>query len=169
MAFIFFAPRAAPAARLLDVYIEKDGEVVAHMYYDDGGTADAATVWRYLAQAPIMVDEDVTKIEPEEGRPLSAKLSGRLSLRIQHAGRGIAKTDLSSLLLRRDDAQTQAWYLADEEVERTALLAGLGPPTSKEEILQGYLVMIATCVLVLLACIIATFLLLRGPPAREAE
>jgi hypothetical protein len=45
----------ASAARLLQVYIEKDGEVVAHTYYGDNGRVDTATIWRYLATPPIMV------------------------------------------------------------------------------------------------------------------
>ena len=53
------------AARLLQVYIEQDGKLVAHTYYDDNGRADAATIWRYLATPPIMVDEDITGIEPD--------------------------------------------------------------------------------------------------------
>ena len=81
-AVLVVTPPAA-AARLLQVYIEQDGKVVAHTYYDDGGRADAATVWRYLATPPIMVDEDVTAIE-EEQPALEANLTGDLVIRIQH-------------------------------------------------------------------------------------
>lgn len=73
-AVLLLTPPAA-AARLLQVYIEQDGKVVAHTYYDDGGRADATTVWRYLATPPIMVDDDVTAIEVDDP-PLEAKLAG---------------------------------------------------------------------------------------------
>ncbi len=118
----------AAAARLLQVHIEQDGKVVVHTYYDDGGRADAATVWRYLATPPIMVDDDVTAIEV--GHPtLEANLTGDLVIRFQHTDSVIAQARLSTLTLQRTDKQTQAWFLPDSEVERTAAAAGLGAPS----------------------------------------
>lgn len=58
------------AARLLDVYVELDGETIAHTFYDDSGREDAATVWRYLGEPKSQRDSDcrtgsmTTKLAP---------------------------------------------------------------------------------------------------------
>ena len=165
------AARPASAARLLQVYIEQDGEVVAHTYYEDGGRADAATVWRYLAKPPIMVDEDNTKLEPSgDDQPLAITLNGKLVIKIQHTNNVMTQGEFTSLSLRRDDFQTQAWYLPEAEVERTAGVIGLGPPTSFDrKLLNGYLATIGTCILILLICIATTFVLLKGPTASQTN
>ena len=75
---VLFVVQPALAARLLQVYIEQDGNVVVHTYYDDGGRADAATVWRYLENSPIMVDDDATDVEADSTNPLEALLEGDL-------------------------------------------------------------------------------------------
>lgn len=123
---LFNSPAAA--ARLLDVYIEQSGKVVAHTYYDDNGRADAATVWRYLARPPLMVDDDVTAIEVDQPT-LEASLTGDMVIRFEHADRLVAQARLSTLKLQRTDEQTQAWFLSGSEVERTAAAAGLGAPS----------------------------------------
>jgi len=119
----------ASAARLLDVFVELDGNVVVHAFYDDGGRADAATVWRYLEDPPIMVDDDVTAVQADPTDSLRATLRGELLLTIQHKTRVIAQARLFTLTLRRADEQTQKWSLPEAEVERTARAAGLGPPS----------------------------------------
>ena len=157
--------RPAAAARLLDVYIEQDGKIVVHTYYDDGGRADASTVWRYLKTPPIMVDDDVTNLAVAAEDPLNVKLTGDLEIRIQHSDAIIARTRLSSLLLRREDQQTQAWFLSESEVERTAFIAGLGPASGAAGVgsLDEHLLTIAVCLLILVSCVLITFFLLRGP------
>lgn len=163
LGFVLLTVRPASAARLLDVYIEQDGNVVAHTYYDDGGRADAATVWRYLAEPPIMVEDEVTSIVPTEEDPLIAVLSGDLVIKIQHVDRVIAEAPLSSLRLQRESEQTVAWFLPHTEVERTAFMAGLDPPAPPAEVRDSYLLTVGTCLLILFGCIVLTFLLLRGP------
>jgi hypothetical protein len=121
--------RPVSAARLLDVYIELDGNVVAHTFYDDGGRAKAARVWRYLKDPPIMVDDDATAVQADPDNPLRATLRGELLVKIQHKTRVIAQARLSTLELCRADEQTQEWFLPKAEVERTASAAGLGPPS----------------------------------------
>ncbi len=118
--------RPAWGARLLQVYVERDGTVVSCSYYEDDGRADEATVWRYLQRQPIMVDDGVTNIETDADNPLEAQLKGDLLLRIQHVERIIAQARLSTLTLCREHQQTQAWFLPVAEVERTAAVAGLG-------------------------------------------
>jgi hypothetical protein len=111
------------------VYIEQDGAVVIHSYYQDDGLADAATVWRYLQRPPLMVDDDAMAVETNAASPLEAELTGEdLAIRIQHAHRIIAEARLSTLSLRRVDEQTRRWFLPAAEVERTAAIAGLGMP-----------------------------------------
>jgi hypothetical protein len=112
------------------VYIESDGIVIAHTFYDDGGRADAATVWRYLKDPPIMVDDDATAIQADPDNPLQATLDGDLLIRIQHKTRVIAQARLCTLILRRVDEQTQRWFLPTAEVERTAVAAGVGRPSA---------------------------------------
>ena len=166
---VLFSFHPASAARLLDVYIEQDGMLIVHSYYEDGGRADAATVWRYLADPPIMVDDDVAALDVEGEDPLNMKLTGDLEIRIQHGDGTIARTRLSSLMLRRESPQTQAWFLSESEVERTAFVAGLGSATTLPAgLLDGYLVTITAAVLILLACMLMTFFLLRGPKTRTA-
>jgi hypothetical protein len=75
-----FSVQSAFAARLLDVYIERDGNVIVHTYYDDGGRADAATVWRYLGDPPIMVEDEATHIAADASRPLELALEGDILL-----------------------------------------------------------------------------------------
>ena len=123
-----FTP-SARAARLLNVYFEVDGEVVAHTYYDDGGRADAATVWRYLGRPPIMVDHETIRVEADANSPFYAKLEGDVRVRVQHVERIIAQVRVSGLTLYRQDQRTQQWFLPVSEVERTAGIAGLGPPS----------------------------------------
>jgi hypothetical protein len=98
------------------VYIEQDGKLVAHTYYDDNGLANAATVWRYLATPPIMVGEDITEIEPE-GPALEAKLTGELVIRFQHVDRVIAEARMSTLTLQRN---THCRTTSLEEAELTS-------------------------------------------------
>ncbi len=118
-------------ARLLQVYVERDGIVVAHSYYEDDGRADAASVWHYLQHPPIMVDNGVAGIEADAEQRLEAHLEGDLLLRIQHVERIIAQARLSTLTLCREHEQSRAWFLPVAEVERTAAAAGLGPPAKR--------------------------------------
>ena len=98
---VLFLCQAATAARLLQVYIEQDGAVVIHSYYQDGGLADAATVWRYLQRPPIMVDDDAMAVKANAASLLKAELAGDVTMRIQHVNRIIAQARLSTLALRR--------------------------------------------------------------------
>ncbi len=169
LAFVLGALRPASAARLLDVYVEQDGKVVLHTYYEDGGRADAATVWRYLSKPPIMVDEDSTSLEASSEQPLRLNLKGKLELRIEHAKRVIVRTELSELELRRANQQTPEWFLSEAEVERTAFIAGLGPPGPPvTQFFDGYVAAIAASLLILFACVVLTVLLLRGPKTSDS-
>jgi len=152
------------AARLLQVYIEQDGKVIAHSYDDGNGRADAATIWRYLAAPPIMVDEDIAAFEPDR-RSLEANLSGELVVRFQHADRVIAQARLSTLTLQRTDARTQAWFLPDSEVERTAGVAGLGAPSGLT-LSSGKVTIVVVAVLMLGAIAAVAFLILRRARGR---
>jgi len=118
------------AARLLQVRVECDGQLVLHTYYDDAGRADAATVWRYLGRQPIMVEEETSSVEPDAEAPLRATLDGDILVKLSHADRVLAEAELSRLTLIRPDAQSTMWFLPEQEVERTAPIAGLGPPAA---------------------------------------
>lgn len=118
------------AARLLNVTFVQDGRVVARTYYSDNGRADAASVWRYLERTPIMVDTDIEALAAETDEPLRASLGGAVQIQFRHAGRVLAEAQVRSLILQRDDATSQNWYLSPAEVERTAAAARLGAPAA---------------------------------------
>jgi hypothetical protein len=128
LSLVLFLIQPAWAARLLEVFVEHDGKVVSHTYYQDDGLADAATVWQYLNSQPIMVDDDVAAIEALADNRLAAVLEGHVVIRFQHSDRLIAQAHLSTLTLRRADDRSQAWFLPVAEVERSAQAAALGPP-----------------------------------------
>jgi hypothetical protein len=167
-----FAQRTS-AARLLDVYVELDGKVVVHTYYDDGGRANAASVWRYLKDPPIMVDGDATAVQANPDNPLRASLRGELLLKIQHKTRVIAQSRLSTVELCRADEQTQQWFLPEAEVERTASAARLDPPSMS----PGNMVrfdrlpaMVGLFVLILIGVLVAVvFLVPRRSRAQRRE
>jgi WD40 repeat protein len=163
----------AAAARLLNVYIELDGNVIAHTFYDDGGRADATAVWRYLKDPPIMVDDDATAVRADPSNPLQATLEGNLLVRIQHKTRVIAQARLSTLMLRRADEQTQEWFLPMAEVERTAGAAGLGRPSApprEVKLSVGLPAMVAIFTLIFFGVLVAiAFLFPRRPRAPSPE
>ncbi len=173
LGIVLFFAQPASAARLLRVYIELDGNVIAVTLYDDGGRADAARVWRYLKDPPIMVDEDATTVQADPKSPLQATLEGDLVVRIQHKTRIIAKARVSTLILCRESEQTQEWFLPAAEVERTASAAGLGPPsTPLTEVplsvgLPAILVLFTIVLVGVLAAI--AFLFLRRPRVQNPK
>jgi hypothetical protein len=168
-----FFTQPASAARLLKVYIELDGNVIVHTFYEDGGRADAARVWRYLRDPPIMVDDDVTAVQADPNNPLQATLEGDLLVRIQHKTGIIAQARLSTLVLCREAEWTQQWFLPVVEVERTAGAAGLGPPSApwREVMLSaGLPAMVAIFTLILFGVLVVIALfLLRRPRAQRRE
>lgn len=144
--------QASMAARLLDAYIEKNGDIVAHFYYQDTGREDAATVWRYLGEHPIMVDEKVI-LMPDADTPLSVTLIGNLTVRLQHTDSVLASGNFSKLTFVRPDASGQDWHMIAGEVERTAGIAGLGPSTGRK--VDGMVVMAGVGLLVVVVVIAA--------------
>ena len=155
------------------MYIELDGNVIAHTLYDDGGRADAARVWRYLKDPPIMVDENATTVQADPKSPLQATLEGDLLVRIQHKTRIIAKARVSTLILCRESEQTQEWFLPVAEVERTAGAAGLGLPSTplrKMPLSVGLPAILAILTMILVGFLAAiAFLFPRRPRAQSPE
>ena len=120
---------SASAARLIHVRFESARRLLLETYYQDGGLADAATVWRYLGRKPIMVAESPL-IVATTADPTRADLSGEVTISVQHASRLIARAKVSGLTLTRGDPQDLQWFLPGAEVERTARAAGLGQAVS---------------------------------------
>jgi hypothetical protein len=167
-----FFTQPAWAARLLKVYIELDGNVIAHTFYDDNGRADAARVWRYLQNPPIMVDDDVTAVQADPDNPLQATLEGDLLVRIQHKTGIIAQVRLSTLVLCREDEGTQQWFLPVVEVERTAGAAGLGPPPRpwrRVALPAGLAPIAALLALILVGVLVAMAVFFPRRPGRETR
>jgi len=166
-----FRCESAAAARLLQVHVECDGQLVLHTYYDDGGRADAATVWRYLGRQPIMVEEETATVDPDAESPLQATLEGDILIKFSHVDRVLAQAELSRLALIRLDDQSSMWFLSEQEVERTATIAGLGPPSTIPEIdffaisiLVGFALL---AVLFLVIVIVVVSLVRRARTPRE--
>jgi hypothetical protein len=122
---LLLSSESASAARLISVQFESAGRLLLEAYYQDGGLADATTVWRYLGRKPIMVGESPLVVA-DIADPTRADLSGDVTISVQHAGRLIARAKVSGLTLRRVDPQNLQWFLPGAEVERTARAAGLG-------------------------------------------
>jgi len=162
-----FRCESAAAARLLQVHVECDGQLVLHTYYDDGGRADAATVWRYLGRRPIMVEEETVTVEPDAQNPLRATLDGDIHVRFSHVDRVLAQTELSQLTLMRSDDQSDMWFLAEQEVERTAAIAGLGPPSAVPEI--GFLAVFVIVGFALLALVLVVVAIVVAYLARSGR
>jgi len=121
--------KSASAARLINVTFERDGRVLLKTSYEDGGLADAATVWRYLGRKPIMVAESPLVLA-NTADPMRADLGGEVTVSVLHASRLIARAKVSGLTLVRGDPSNPEWFLPGDEVERTARVAGLGPAAS---------------------------------------
>ena len=120
---------SASAARLIHVRFESARRLLLETFYQDGGLADAATVWRYLGRKPIMVAESPLVVA-NTADPVRADLSGDVTISVQHASRLIARAKVSGLTLTRGDPQNPQWFLPGAEVERTARAAGLGQAVS---------------------------------------
>ena len=82
--------KSAFAASLIDVTFERDGRVILGTYNQDGGSADAATVWRHLGRKPIMVAESPLVLA-NTADPMRADLGGDVTVSVRHAGRLIAR------------------------------------------------------------------------------
>jgi hypothetical protein len=111
----------------LAVRVYDGDQVILHTYYQDYGTEKPAIVWRYLEQKPIGVAEEDTSIEADEDNPLRATLKGTLRVTIGHTTQVLAEASVTELSLTRESADDQLWFLPENEVERTAALAGLPP------------------------------------------
>jgi hypothetical protein len=161
---LVFAAQPAFAARLLHVVISHDGATVVRNFYDDNGTADAATVWRYLQRPPERVDGDAVAVAADPADPLAANLTGDITVSVLHGGRVVAQASLSALSLRRDDARSLAWRLPAAEVERTAAIAGLGKP-SRPPIGGGLMppTATATAIAIVMAALTVLLWLVRRP------
>ena len=118
---------AVRAARLLEARVHADDRLVLHTYYEDRGTEDAVTVWRYLQRKPIMAAREDTALQTDPGHPLRATLKGNVRLTIRHGDRALAEVKVSELTLIRAGEHDDQWFLPPEEVERTATAAGLPP------------------------------------------
>jgi hypothetical protein len=126
---LLLSEKSAFAARLLTVTFERDGQAILITSYEDGGRADAATVWRYLGRKPIMV-EPSPRVGANTADPMRADLDGDVIVIVEHASRLIARAKVRGLALVRGDPAKAEWFLPAAEVERTARAAGLGPAVS---------------------------------------
>jgi hypothetical protein len=117
----------ADGARLIGVEIEHQGKSVLTTYYSDNGYPPREEVWKYLGRTPIMVEDKSVAITPSPDDPLKAKLEGDVVISISRTG---TRAKFKDLMLVRDDAAVNKWYLPAGEVKRTANVAGLLPATA---------------------------------------
>ena len=167
---------SAHAARLLDIRVERDGQLILSGMYPDNGSADAGRVWSYL--------KDVT-LEPAgemPADPLRVTLTGNIRVAVLHVDKpvgwqGGARTDVAveELRLVRPSPHSDRWQLAPGEVERTARAAGiqLPPPGSPRPPLRllprSWLIMFYIALaIVIIGVVVITWLLLQRRRRRRA-
>lgn len=155
------ATNPAQAARLLRYHVELNGEDVLTIYYDDNGRPNAATIWRYLADEPIMVEEESLKIAPEPSDALETVIEGAIVIRATHASRTLASASASKLTLVRSSPDSP-WHLPKDEVERTAGLAGLAAASNAPAggVATWALVLFAFAAFAVLVSVVVVFLAL---------
>jgi len=162
--------RAVWAARLLDVHVYDGDQVVLHTYYQDHGTEKTATVWRYLREKPIMVAEEDTSVVADKDDPLRATLKGNLRITISHVDRVLAEATATELSLVRERASDALWYLPEEEVERTAAIAGLPPkPKGLGTTARRALIAAVVIAIVILAVALVWFIKRAGRGQSSAD
>jgi hypothetical protein len=118
-----------------------------------------------------MVEEETVTVKPDAEAPLQAILEGDILIEFSHVDRVLAQAELSRLTLIRSDDQSVMWFLSEQEVERTATIAGLGPPSAVSEIgffavpvLVGFALLV---VVFLVVAIIVASLVRRARTPRE--
>lgn len=123
---------SAQGARLLEIRVERDGQLVLKGMATDDAQMDPAIVWGYLKGAPL---KPVGQVPPDPADPLRATLTGKIRVAILHGERaagsqGDTRTDVvvTELHLVRQSPDSDSWQLAPGEVERTAQAGGVSLP-----------------------------------------
>lgn len=131
----------AQAAKAISVKIEQDGKLVLQGIYSARDTADAAETWDNLDKPVLETAQEITA-DPSD--PQQATLTGDIRIVVAWGRDPIATAQVDRLQLLH--VSGNQWRLPREEVERTALAAGLElrPPTSPQGTLLGG---IAVCVI----------------------
>jgi hypothetical protein len=123
---LFLAGPSAYAARLLQIQVERGGQVVLETQFTDNGESDPAVVWDYLRRATL---KPVGFIAPDPADPLRATLTVDIRVAILHVAEpvgGRTQARVQELHLVRVTPQDEGWQLAPDEVTRTAQAAGIG-------------------------------------------
>jgi hypothetical protein len=124
------------AARLLEIRVERDGQVVLRAMRGDDSEQDLGIVWAYLKEVEL---EPVSEIPVDPTDPLQSTLTGDLRVAILHGGTvvggGRAEVSVRQLRLVRPSADSKYWQLAPGEVERTAEAAGIQLPKFRGRLL----------------------------------
>ena len=149
---LFVAP--AMAARFIVVEVHLDGEVILTGFVEDASGSPTANIWRELVNA---------RLSPVKGYVVeSDRLQGVIELKLVWSRKILAQARLESLQL--EALQGGSWRLTSEEVERTAIEAGL-PERLPEPILDEWNMMIFRAALIViggLALVIGVIYLLLG-------
>ena len=122
---LFLCPHMAQAMRMVDFEIRVDGKLALFGFTGDQGAAPEV-VWGYLKTIKFKRHPmqhlgakggyaENFEVKPDANNPLSATLTGNLSLVSRYGG----TVKLTSLKLIRARADTDEWQLAPTEVERT--------------------------------------------------
>ena len=122
----------AQAARLMEIRVERDGQVMLKGMTEDDSQIDPGVVWGYLKGATL---KPVGEVRSDPADPLRATLTGKIRVAVLHGGRpagaqGAARTDVmvEELRLVRPSPDSDHWQLAPGEVERTAQAGGIQLP-----------------------------------------
>lgn len=127
LAILFTLAGAAQvfAQRELTVEAELNGKTVLRTKYVEEAPQNAVDAWRYNLKKEPVEDAEIIAFEVDKERPKYAHLKGAIVLKILDGDKVIGQANLEELGLIRKDVNSKRWYLAEDEVYRTAFEAGL--------------------------------------------
>jgi translation initiation factor IF-1 len=83
-----------------------------------------AALWKHAGREPATSDEKVAQVKADEGRPLHARLTGSIRIKILHGDQVMTSASLQDLELVRRAPDSPGWYLPEKEVQRAKRAAG---------------------------------------------
>jgi hypothetical protein len=108
--------------RYLNARIERDGELVLQTEYGVPDRWDTAAMWRSLQGKSFKA---VGPVKPETDDRQMTLLKGKIRIAILHVTRVIASAEVDELRISCPSGSSDQWQLPNDEVERTARVAGL--------------------------------------------
>ena len=133
LAGLFMLTTNAPAASIVKVTYQLEGDTIALMVYSGpvgGPNSDPAKFWALLSEAPQAAYD--VNVKPDQPNGKAATLKGNITVSLQIRNQfsmGKVKTD--TLLLQRDD-NTGQWYPTVAELNRLQKLLRTQPKDARD-------------------------------------